>query len=171
MSKPIGIVEKFGFNITVFFIVFSSMAGLIVGKHKADFSVEKELPKVIDWNTKQIHSLGVNSAIEKHNSELLIQILNLIEGRKVKNVPREIPLGMLNSDEPIEDDDVPHTFEQVEKDQKEVDRGIRAAAQNNLFQNQTLRNILEKLQEESEKMSFPLHYDKENYEDLAFLCI
>jgi hypothetical protein len=84
--------------------------------HKA--GTESELSDVIDWNTKQIHR---------------------------KSVPKAIPLGMMNSDEPIEDDDVPHTFEQVNKDQQEVDRGIRAAASNNLFQNETLHNILEKL--------------------------
>jgi hypothetical protein len=111
--------------------------------HKA--GTEIELSDVIDWNTKQIHSLGVNSAVEKQNAELLIQILNVLEGNEVKSVSKAIPLGMMNSDEPIEDDDVPHTFEQVNKDQREVDRGIRAAASNNLFQNETLHNILEKL--------------------------
>jgi hypothetical protein len=111
--------------------------------HKA--GTESELSDVIDWNTKQIHSLGVNSAVEKQNAELLIQILNVLEGNEVKSVSKAIPLGMMNSDEPIEDDDVPHTFEQVNKDQREVDRGIRAAASNNLFQNETLHNILEKL--------------------------
>ena len=111
--------------------------------HKA--GTESELSNVIDWNTKQIHSLGVNSAVEKQNAELLIQILNVLEGNEVKSVSKAIPLGMMNSDEPIEDDDVPHTFEQVNKDQREVDRGIRAAASNNLFQNETLHNILEKL--------------------------
>lgn len=113
--------------------------------HKA--GTESELSDVIDWNTKQIHSLGVNSAVEKQNAELLIQILNILEGREAKNVPREIPLGDLKNDDPIEDDDVPHTFEQVEKDQKEVDRGIRASAQNNLFQGEALHNILDILKE------------------------
>lgn len=113
--------------------------------HKA--GTESELSNVIDWNTKQIHSLGINSAVEKQNAELLIQILNALEGNEVKVVPKYIPLGMLKSNEPIEDDDVPHTFEQVNKDQQEVDQGIRASANNNLFQNDTLHNILKKLKE------------------------
>ena len=113
--------------------------------HKA--RTESELSNVIDWNTKQIHSLGINSAVEKQNAELLIQILNALEGNEVKVVPKYIPLGMLKSNEPIEDDDVPHTFEQVNKDQQEVDQGIRASANNNLFQNETLHNILKKLKE------------------------
>jgi hypothetical protein len=116
--------------------------------HKA--GTESELSDVIDWNTKQIHSLGVNSAVEKQNAELLIQILNVLEANEVKIVPKVIPLGKMNSDEPIEDDDVPHTFEQVNKDQQEVDRGIRAAASNNLFQNESLHNILERLKKSND---------------------
>ena len=136
------------FQITVFFVVLSSMvAGYIMGKARTELDQEQELSKVIDWNTKQIHSLGINSAVEKQNAELLIQILNALEGNEVKVVPKYIPLGMLKSNEPIEDDDVPHTFEQVNKDQQEVDQGIRASANNNLFQNETLHNILKKLKE------------------------
>ena len=118
---------------------------LFTGYSYRGLQTEQELEQVIDWNTKQIHSLGVNSAIEKQNAELLIQILNVLEGSEVKSVPKAIPLGMMNSDEPIEDDDVPHTFEQVNVDQQEVDRGIRTAANNNLFQSETLHNILERL--------------------------
>ena len=131
------------FYIGIIFVFLGSLtAGFITGR-SAERREEKELSKVIDWNTKHIHSLGVNSAVEKQNSELLIQILNVLEGNEVKTVPRNIPIsGLLNSDEPIEDDDVPHTFEQVHQDQQEVDRGIRAAANNNLFQNEALHNIL-----------------------------
>lgn len=136
------------FSIGVLLVAGGSMtAGFITGRHKAGWEQEKELSKVIDWNTKQIHSLGVNSAVEKQNAELLIQILNVLEGNETKAVPKNVPLGMLINDGPIEDDDVPHTFEQVNKDQQEVDRGIRAAANNNLFQNKTLHNILERLKD------------------------
>lgn len=135
-------------RVGVFLVLLGSLvAGFSLGQAKQEYNQEKELSKVIDWNTKQIHSLGVNSAIEKQNAELLIQILNVLEGNEVKSVPKVIPLGMMNSDEPIEDDDVPHTFEQVKKDQQEVDRGIRAAANNNLFQNEALHNILERLKD------------------------
>lgn len=133
-------------RVGVFLVLLGSLgAGFSLGQTKQEYNQEKKLSKVIDWNTKQIHSLGVNAAIEKQNAELLIQILNVFEGNEVKNVPKTIPLGMLTSDEPIEDDDVPHTFEQVGKDQQEVDRGIRSAAQNNLFQNEALRNIFKSL--------------------------
>ena len=136
------------FYIGIIFVFLGSLtAGFITGR-SAERREEKELSKVIDWNTKHIHSLGVNSAVEKQNSELLIQILNVLEGNEVKTVPRNIPIsGLLNSDEPIEDDDVPHTFEQVNQDQQEVDRGIRAAANNNLFQNEALHNILNRLKD------------------------
>mgnify|MGYP001111678535 CR=1 FL=1 len=141
------------FEITVFFVVLSSMvAGYIMGKARTELDQEQELSKVIDWNTKQIHSLGINSAVEKQNAELLIQVLSVLEGREVKTIPRDIPLGDLNNNKPIEDDDVPHTFQQIEKDQKEVDRGIRAGANNNLFQNEALRNILEILKRSDESI-------------------
>jgi hypothetical protein len=135
------------FYIGIIFVFLGSLtAGFITGR-SAERREEKELSKVIDWNTKHIHSLGVNSAVEKQNAELLIQILNLLEGNETKAVPKNVPLGMLINDGPIEDDDVPHTFEQVNQDQQEVDRGIRAAANNNLFQNKTLHNILERLKD------------------------
>ena len=121
---------------------------LLTGYKYREAQEKEKLEEVIDWNTKQIHSLGVNAAVEKQNAELLIQILNVLEGNEVKRVPKAIPLGMMNSDEPIEDDDVPHTFEQVNKDQREVDQGIRAAANNNLFQSETLHNVLERLTNE-----------------------
>ena len=50
---------------------------------------------------------------------------------------------------PIEDDDVDHTFEQVEKDQREVDQCIRGFGSGNLFQAETLLNILNKLKDRS----------------------
>ncbi len=131
-------------------LIAFAVAGFYAGRvtSEPDYS----LREVIDWNTKQIHSLGINSAIEKQNAELLIQILNVIEGNEVKDVPRNIPISdLLDSDEPIEDDDVPHTHEQVIKDQREVDQGIRAAANNNLFQNETLHNILRKIKEPIDK--------------------
>lgn len=126
------------------FLIAFAIAGFYAGRvtSEPDYS----LREVIDWNTKQIHSLGVNAAVEKENAELLIQILNVLEGNESKAVSRNIPISdLLNSNDPIEDDDVPHTHEQVIKDQREVDRGIRAAANNNLFQWQTLHNILEKI--------------------------
>ena len=118
------------------------------GKYFSDLQTKTELQKVINWNTKQIHSLGVTAATDKHNGELLIQILNKIEGNPVKNVEKYIPLGDIVSTDPIvEDNDVPITFDQVFKDQREVDQSIRAFASANLFQAETLHNILGKIKE------------------------
>ena len=100
---------------------------------------------------KKIHSLGVTAATDKHNAELLIQILNTLEGNPVKPVDKFVPLGDIISSEPIvEDNDVPVTFEQVIKDQREVDQSIRAFAGANLFQAETLHNILSQLTKDSE---------------------
>ena len=75
----------------------------------------------------------------------MIQILNHLEGNEVKVPSRSLISEMIASDDVITDDDVPHTFEQIEKDQKEVDRSIRAFATANLFQAETLHNILNKI--------------------------
>ena len=118
------------------------------GKYFSDLQTKTELQKVINWNTKQIHSLGVTAATDKHNGELLIQILNSLEGNPVKSVEKYIPLGDIVSTDPIvEDNDVPITFDQVFKDQREVDQSIRAFASANLFQAETLHNILGKIKE------------------------
>jgi len=126
-------------------VLCSVFSGYQYGEYRSELKTKEQLQNVINWNTKQIHSLGVASLTDMHNAELLIQILNKIEGRPVKPVPKFIPVGDITSDNPfIEDDDVPLTFEQVFKDQREVDQSIRAFASNNLFQAETLHNILEK---------------------------
>ena len=82
---------------------------------------------------------------------MLIQILNSLEGNPVKSVEKYIPLGDIVSTDPIvEDHDVPLTFEQVFKDQREVDQSIRAFASANLFQAETLHNILSQLSKDSQ---------------------
>ena len=135
-----------------FIIICTAVISYNLGDWYSGNNTKKELQKVINWNTKQIHSLGVAAATDKHNSELLIQILNKIEERPVKPVPKFIPMGDIVSDDPfIEDDDVPLTFEQVAKDQREVDQSIRAFASNNLFQAEALHNILEKIKEPVDK--------------------
>ena len=135
-------------------ILLASFAygGYWYGQWSAEVETKTQLQKVINWNTKQIHSLGVTAATDKHNAELLIQILNKLEGNPVKPVPKFIPMGDILSDEPtVEDDDVPLTFEQVFKDQREVDQSIRAFASSNIFQAETLHNILGKTKESLDK--------------------
>ena len=77
----------------------------------------------------------------------MIQILNCLEGNEVKVPSRSLISEMITKDDVIEDDDVPHTFEQIEKDQREVDQSIRAFASANLFQAETLHNILNKIKD------------------------
>ena len=127
-------------------IICSVFGGYQYGEYHSKVKTKEQLQTVINWNTKQIHSIGVASSTDKHNAELLIQILNKIEGRPVKPVPKFILMGDIVSSDPfIEDNDVPLTFEQVLKDQREVDQSIRAFASNNLFQAEALHNILEKI--------------------------
>ena len=134
------------------FALVCCFACFVGGKYSSDSQTKTKLQKVINWNTKQIHSLGVTAATDKHNAELLIQILNKLDGNPVKPVEKFIPLGDIVSDEPIvEDNDVPLTFDQVFKDQREVDQSIRAFASANLFQAETLHNILGKVKEPVDK--------------------
>lgn len=108
-------------------------------------SNDNKMSRVVDWNTKQIHSLGIAASTDSYNAELMIQILNRLEGNEVKVPSRSLISEMITNDDVITDDDVPHTFEQIEKDQKEVDQSIRAFATANLFQAETLHNILNKI--------------------------
>ena len=91
-------------------------------------SNDNKMSRVVDWNTKQIHSLGIAASTDSYNAELMIQILNRLEGNEVKVPSRSLISEMITNDDVITDDDVPHTFEQIEKDQKEVDQSIRAFA-------------------------------------------
>ena len=94
-------------------VVTSFYAGHELHRYKT----QEDLKLVVDWNTKQIHSLGIAAATDSYNAEVMIQILNLIEGQEVKPPVRGVISDMITSDQPIEDDDVPHTFEQVSRDQ------------------------------------------------------
>ena len=70
----------------------------------------------------------------------------------IRDRPKFIPMGdIVSSDPTVEDNDVPLTFEQVFKDQREVDQSIRAFAGANLFQAETLHNILGKIKEPIDK--------------------
>jgi hypothetical protein len=112
---------------------------------------EKELSQVVDWNTKQIRSIAVVSATESFEADCLLQILHALDDQEFEVPKKDRIFEMLDFNDvyPIEDDDVDHTFEQVEKDQREVDQCIRGFGSGNLFQAETLLNILNKLKDKS----------------------
>ena len=120
-------------------------ASFVGGKYYSDLQTESELEKVVNWNTKQIHSLGIVAAtvVQRRGYDSDIKSYRR-QGHQASGQGNH--LEMITSDESIEDDDVPHTFEQVAKDQREVDQSIRAFGSANLFQAETLENILGKLQ-------------------------
>ena len=116
---------------------------------------QEQLEEVIAWNTKQIQSLGVAATIQSTNAEYIIQILNVLEDRADKPVE----FTQLSQDQSESKEEVLVTFEQVNKDQREVDLGIRAFASNELFQAEALDNVLSILkgkQNESVAFSFAL---------------
>ena len=112
--------------------------------------VQKELDQVVSWNTKQIQSLGVASTVQTANADYILQILNVLEDREGKPVE----FGKVPSSK--EPEEVPVTFEQVNKDQREVDLGIRAFASNELFQAEALDNILSILKGKEDEVN-PTH--------------
>jgi len=128
-------------------VLTSVMTGYTYRKVK-----EKEkLEQIIAWNTKQIQSLGVAATVQSTNAEYIIQILNVLEERESK--PVEFP--QLSPETAGGKEEVPVTFEQVNKDQVEVDQGIRAFASNELFQAEALDNILKILTgKENEPIAF-----------------
>lgn len=127
------------------FPIVSFASGYYVSKTQT----ESELSKVVDWNTKQIHSIAVVSATESFEADCLLQILHALDDKEFELPKKDSIFQMLDFNDvyPIEDDDVDHTFEQVEKDQREIDQSIRAFGSGNLFQAETLLNILQKLKD------------------------
>jgi hypothetical protein len=106
---------------------------------------KQELDKVIEGNTRHIQSLGVLSATESRNADLLIQIQNVLNDRPAKDVPRDYTLPDFD---PVEQDtELPVTIEQVLKDQREVDTSIRSFSVQNLFQADALHSILDKIKD------------------------
>ena len=127
------------------------VVGFVSGYYLSKTQTESELSRVIDWNTKQIHSIAVVSATESFEADCLLQILHALDDQEFEVPKKDRIFEMLdfNDMHPIEDDDVDHTFEQVEKDQREVDQCIRGFGSGNLFQAETLLNILNKLKEKN----------------------
>lgn len=133
----------------------SAMAGYTYRKVKE----EEKLEQVIAWNTKQIQSLGVAATVQSTNAEYIIQILNVIEGRADKPVKfGEVP----SFKETEEAEEVTATFEQVNKDQSEVDLGIRAFAANELFQAEALDNVLSILKGKENEVPVTYKFAAEN---------
>jgi len=122
------------------------------GYHVSKTQTDSELSKVVDWNTKQIYSIGITSATESFEADCILQILHALDGEDF-DIPKKdniLELIDFNDNESIEDDDLDHTFEQVIKDQREVDQSIRGFGSGNLFQAETLLNILQKLKDKQQ---------------------
>jgi hypothetical protein len=121
-------------------IIASGCLGFWIGS-----SLQKpELDKVIEGNTRHIQSLGVLSATESRNADILLQIQNVLNDRPAKDVPRAYDLP--DFDHPSEQDtELPATIEQILRDQREIDSSIRSFSVQNLFQAEALHSILDKI--------------------------
>ena len=106
--------------------------------------------EVINGDTDLIESLALAAKTQSDNADIILQIFNALNGDPVKDLPKSIN-GLLMSDKPEleldgEDEQVPATFEQITKDQREINLGIRSLVTGNLFQADALHTILTKVE-------------------------
>ena len=106
--------------------------------------------EVINGDTDLIESLALAAKTQSDNADIILQIFNALNGDPVKDLPKSIN-GLLMSDKPeleldVEDEQVPATFEQITKDQREINLGIRSLVTGNLFQADALHTILTKVE-------------------------
>jgi ATP-dependent protease ClpP protease subunit len=113
---------------------------------------EEELHKAIQLNTEQIKNIAVAASTQSNNSEIIIQILNLIQDKPAKEVSAyPLPVKFLNE---IDNSEVELSFKQLTADQYEVMFGIGALNGGSLFQGEALYNILNKLKEKNKTNEF-----------------
>lgn len=106
---------------------------------------EENLHQAIQINTEQIKNIAVAASTQSNNSEIIIQILNLIEDKPIKEVSAyPLPIEFLNE---IDNSEVELSFKQLTADQYEVMFGIGALNGGSLFQGEALYNIFNKLKE------------------------
>tara|TARA_R100000008_G_scaffold85325_2_gene74945 strand:- start:1887 stop:2366 length:480 start_codon:yes stop_codon:yes gene_type:complete len=139
-----------------FIIIGAAVFGFYLGQERnwTAKSLDLNIQKVIDGDTDLIQSVALAAEKQSDNADIILQILNALNGKPVKELPKSIN-GLLLSDQPefkIEDGDeeVNLTFEQIAKDQIEIKLGIRSLASGSLFQAQALHNILEKIKTQQE---------------------
>jgi hypothetical protein len=133
-------------------ILSAGFFGYWIGKNTIKTEPRKEeMREVIEGNTHTIQVIAMAAKSESSNADILLEILNALNGEPVKELPKSID-GLFLSDTPdfkVEDgdEDVPTTFFQIAKDQREIDMGIRSLISSNLFQADTLHTILKKIKE------------------------
>tara|TARA_R110000796_G_scaffold117552_1_gene230458 strand:- start:3 stop:464 length:462 start_codon:yes stop_codon:yes gene_type:complete len=134
-------------------ISFFCLLGVFIGVFlpQEENQPTKQMQIIINKNTTSIQSLALAAKTQKSNAELLIQILNVLEGNPIKEPPIELngllASHSLNLDMVGDNEDIPVTFDQISGDQREIDYGIRSLTSGNIFQAATLHNILKKVRD------------------------
>jgi|32_taG_2_1085360.scaffolds.fasta_scaffold49389_2 enoyl-[acyl-carrier-protein] reductase (NADH) len=117
------------------------IVGCVLNCQRKERQAVKE---VIDWDSKAISSLGVASHTQATNAHLLIQIINELNGESAQPKPLEKAFDLDNLS--VDDDEqIEVSIDQLKRDVREIDQGIRAIASNNLFQRQSLEIILDRI--------------------------
>tara|TARA_R110000751_G_scaffold60557_2_gene126333 strand:- start:603 stop:1082 length:480 start_codon:yes stop_codon:yes gene_type:complete len=134
-------------------IILAGLFGYWIGSASQQI-LETELQQIINRNTQSIQSLAVVAKTESNNAEILAQILNSLNGDPVKDLTGSRDgFFLYNSPDFLLEDgdkDIPLTFGQIAKDQREIDLGIRSISSGNIFQANTLHSILKKIESKNE---------------------
>ena len=105
---------------------------------------QQQIESLVETNSRLIQLIAVAGATQSKNSDVLIEILNILDGREHKDVSRDFDIPEITEDDVY---DLTLTFEQLRKDQEEVKLGIGSLTTGNMFQGETLFNIYDKLKE------------------------
>lgn len=105
---------------------------------------QQQIESLVETNSRLIRLIAVAGATQSKNSDVLIEILNILDGREHKDVSRDFDIPEITEDDVY---DLTLTFEQLSKDQEEVKLGIGSLTTGNMFQGETLFNIFDKLKD------------------------
>ena len=115
------------------------------------YLVKQELEKLVVTNTRTIHSYAFNSMTQTYLADYMIETLNALNNKPVKELPENFRIdpewNKIEKENNSEFADVPVTIEQAIKDSREFDQMFRNFAVASLLQADTMKNILKKIQE------------------------
>ena len=130
--------------------LFVCIASFGLGFGAKTLLVKQELEVLIKTNTRVIHSYAFNSMTQTYLADYMIETLNALAGKPVKELPENFKIdpdwNKIERENGSEFADVPVTIEQAIQDSREFDKMFRNFAVASLMQADTMKNILKKVQ-------------------------
>ena len=124
-----------------------SFAGGWGAKH---YLVKQELEQLVVANTRTIHAYALTSMTQTHLADYMLQTLNTLAGRPVKELPENFSIdpdwNKLEREAGTEFEDVPVTVEQAIRDSREFEMMFKNFTVTTLMQADTMKTILKQLQ-------------------------